>query len=290
MKLNSKKEGRKLGDPKRNRNKKVILMNVGLVLSGVVLTTTVYQFGILPYSRNLERKQTIQELTDSTSEYVQAWKLTKELKQGDTIDIENDLKKVTVSSEGVPQDYIKDKKQIEGLALRLKLSNNTIISSDMLVDMEESVKDSTKNQDYDWIKVHSFAKQGDYVDIHYKKPDGSDYIVASKKKLINLSGSVFSTNLVDEEERAYINNATVAAAVSGGTLYTSLYPDPENQVAATVTYRLNDDIKRMIERDPEVLNKAKAQLKNSNSTAVKKNSNSNSDDTADNGSKPSFAE
>lgn len=290
MKLNAKsgKENRKLGDPKRNKNKKTILINMGLVISGAVLTTGLYQFAILPYTIKLERKQTIAELTDSNAEYVQAWKLNKEnAKQGDSIDIESDLKQVTVSSEGVPKDYIKKKEDIKGKVLRLNISDNTIISSDMFVDMNEAVKDSTKNQDYDWIKVHSFAQQGDYVDIHYKKPDGSDYIVASKKKLVDLSGTVFSINLVDEEERSYINNATVAAALSGGTLYTSIYPDPENQEAAPVTYVLNDQIKNMIEKDPDVLNKAKQQLKSSNSTTVRKSSKSSDEETE---SKPDFAE
>lgn len=271
MKLNSKagKENRKLGDPKK-RNKKIILINIGLILSGAIVTGVIYQGLVVPYVRNDERKQTISEMTDDNAQYVQAWKLTKEFKKGDPIDIEKDLKPITVSSENIPNDYITEKSQLKGLVARIKLGEKTVVSSDMFVDMNESIEDSTKNQDYDWIGVHAFAKQGDYVDIHFKKPDGTDYIVAPKKKLIDLSGSVFSMNLKDEDERWLINSATVEASITGGILYTSIYPDPENQEPAKVTYKINNEIKNMIENNPEVLDKAKTQLKNSNKTTVKK--------------------
>lgn len=274
MKLNSKaaKESRKLGEPRKKRKMKGILINIGLVLLGAVLTIAMYECVVLQYIKDKERQETIKKMTDSNSEYVQAWRLNKEIGKGKPIDIDNDLEQITVSNAGVPKDYIQDKKKMKELVARIGLTENTIISEEMLVDMEQAIQDSTKNQDYDWIKVHSFVKQDDYVDIHYKKPDGTDYIVASKKKLINLTGSVFSINLEDEDERALINNATVAAAISEGTLYTSLYPDPENQVKADVTYRLNDEIKRMIDKDSSVLSNAKEKLKNSsnsNTTATK---------------------
>lgn len=287
MKLNSKagKERRKLGEPNKKRNKKIILLNIGLVFSGAILTIAIYQCVVLNYIRDTERQETIEEITDSNSEYVQAWTLNKEIGQGKQIDIDKDLKQITVSTAGVPTDYIKDKEMIKKLVTRLNLTEHTIISEDMLVDMEQAIKDSTKNQDYDWIKIHAFVKQDDYVDIHYKKLDGSDYIVASKKKLINLNGSVFSTNLEDEDERALINGATVEAAFSGGTLYTSLYPDPENQEAALVTYRVNDTIKKMIEKDPNVLSSAKEKLKSSNSTPAKSSTDKTSNNTSSNSQK-----
>lgn len=301
MKLGSKngKESRKLGEPKKKRNKKIIFLNIGLVVSGAILTTSIYQCVVLPKIIESEHQKTIKEMTDSNSDYVQAWILNKEIKQGDPIDIDKDLEKITVSIAGVPKDYIQDNQKIKKMVTRLKLTENTVLSEDMLIDMNQAVTDSTKNQDYDWIKVHAFAKQGDYVDIHYKKVDGTDYIVASKKKLINLNGSVFSTNLMDEDERALINGATVEASVTGGILYTSIYPDPENQTAATVTYRLNDTIKKIIENDPNVLNSAKEKLKNNNTssennTTVKKTStNNNSNNSNDNENeselKPPFA-
>lgn len=288
MKLNSKatKESRKLGEPRKKRNMKVILINIGLVLSGAALTVAVYQCILLKYIRNSERQQTIAELSKSNSEYVQAWRLKAEIKQGKPIDIDKDLEEITVSSAGVPKDYIQDKQKIKELVTRLNLAENTIISEDMLVDMKQAITDNTKNQDYDWIKVHKFAKQGDYVDIHYKKLDGTDYIVSSKKKLINLDGSIFSTNLEDENERALINGATVEAAFSGGNLYTSIYPDAENQDAAIVTYRLNNTIKSMIDKDPSILTSSKQKLKDNNdntststSTSTNTNTNKNSNNT-----------
>ena len=59
----------------------------------------------------------------------------------------------------------------------------------------------------------------------------------------------------------FINNATVRADVTGGELYLSIYPEPENQNAAEVTYVLDNTIQQAIEKDPNIVIKSADRLK-----------------------------
>jgi len=159
----------------------------------------------------------------------------------------------------------------------------------MLIKVDEEITDPIKNQDYDWIKVHAFLQPNDYVDIHLKEKDGTDTIVASKKKILNLNGTVFAIN-ISEEERAYINNATVKASLMEGELYTSIYPDPENQKPASVTYKLDSEIEEKIKNDPNIVKKSAESMKNNGKEESSSNttSGSNSVKTTNDVEKPNF--
>lgn len=266
-------------------------LNKALKIGAVVLGTTIcicgiYQFIVLDYYSKRVREQTISELTNDDSGFVQAYELkgADKLGKGDAIGNTAIFEKVTRSKNDVPENVITDLSTLKNMVPRIDLLKNTVITKDMFVDMQEAITDSIKNQDFNWIRIHAFIQKGDYVDIHYKELDGNDTIVASKKKVTNLSGNIFSTN-ISEEERMYIFNATVRAAVTGGELYTSIYPDPQNQNAADVTYVLDNKIQAEIDKDPSLINKSTKSLSKNNDSSSK----AEKQDKAKNESKPSFA-
>lgn len=252
------------------KKKRDMALKVGAIALGTTLCVgSIYQFVVLDLYGRKVRENTIVELTNDDSEFVEMYILTEDVLKGKTID-ETNLKKVLQSTDRVPSTYIKDIRELENMSARIDLPKKTALTSDMLIDMEEQITDTVKNQDFNWIKVHTFMNAGDYVDVHYKELDGTDTIVASKKKVINLSGNTFSANIT-EMERAYINNATVKAAICGGDLYLSIYPDPENQNVAQVTYTLDRTIQQQIEKDPNVVNKSANTLINNNKKGVSVN-------------------
>ena len=268
FKFNSRKYGGSSYADKKKRNRYLKLG--GLVLVTVAIVVGAYQFFILKIYAREVRESTITEITSDNSGYVTAYILTDEVKQGDPID-EKLLSRVEKESSQVPDNCIKDLSSLKNTVARIHLSKNTVITGDMLIDMQQEISDVVKNQDFNWIKIHAFLEKGNYVDIHYKQLDGTDNVVAAKKKVINLSGSIFSTNITDLE-REYINNATVRAAVTGGELYTTIYPDPENQNPAEVTYALDRTIQAAIDKDSSIINKSEKTLTKSNeitSTATK---------------------
>lgn len=248
-------------DKKKKKNLKVISITIGAVISVVLI----YQYLVMPYYGNQVRNNTIAELTASEGDYVKVLVLNKDIEKGSEINVNEDIIEITQNSKLIPTNYIESTSNLSELVTRIKLSANTVLSQDMVVKMEEQITDPIKNQDYDWIKVHAFLKQGDYVDIHFREKDGTDTIVASKKKIINLNGRIFAINH-DEKERAYINNATVKASLVGGELYTSIYPDPENQNAAKVTYVMDKEIEEKIKKDPNIVKESVESIKNTNTT------------------------
>lgn len=244
-----------------DKKKRSAALKVGAIILGTTISVVgIYQFVILDYYGNKVRENTIEELTNKESGFVKTYRLTKDITEGTKFEDETLLEEITQNSSVVPETCIKNKSDVKDLVSRIELKKNTIVTYDMLIDMEEQITDEIKNSDFNWIRIHTFLQQGDYVDIHYKEMDGTDTIVASKKKVTNLSGNTFSTN-ISELERAFINNATVRADVTGGELYLSIYPEPENQNAAEVTYVLDNTIQQAIEKDPNIVIKSADRLK-----------------------------
>lgn len=256
MKLGTKKKKYTSYSEEKKNDKAKQLIAVGLITTG--LTVATYQFIVLDKYKSYIREATIKEMTSADSNYAQAYVINAPIEKGATIASEN-LVRINRTLDIVPEGYIQDISEIEGKVTRIALGPQTILTKEMIVSMEEEITDSVKNQDYSYIKVHTFLELGDYVDIHYKAVDGTDTIVSSKKNILDFSGTIFSIN-ISEEERAYINNATVKAAISGGELYTTIYPDPENQNPAIVTYKLDSEIEELIKNDPNIINNSAEKL------------------------------
>ncbi len=286
MKLGVKKK--KYSTYSKEKKKKSNIKIIAIILGTTILVVCIYQFGVMKYYRNKVERETIAKITDSESEYVKAYALNKPIEKGNLITSE-DLVEVTVRKNLVPETYLDNIGKLEGLVTRIGVSTNTVLSTDMLIKVDEEITDPIKNQDYDWIKVHAFLQPNDYVDIHLKEKDGTDTIVASKKKILNLNGTVFAIN-ISEEERAYINNATVKASLMEGELYTSIYPDPENQKPASVTYKLDSEIEEKIKNDPNIVKKSAESMKNNGKEESSSNttSGSNSVKTTNDVEKPNF--
>ena len=226
------------------------------------------------------RENTIAELTNKDGGYITTYVLNKDIGQGQEIK-EEDLIQITQNKDLVPDTCITDLKQLSDMVTRIELKKKSVPTLDMFNNKDDQITDEVKNQDFNWITMHAFLEVDNYVDIHYKEKDGTDYVVAAKKKIINLSGNTFSTNITDEE-RPLINNATVRADVTGGTLYLTIYPEPQNQDAARVTYVLDKNIQEKIESQPEIVQKSAQSLAKKNNTSTSYNTNTSSNSSTQN--------
>lgn len=263
---------------KKKRNQAI---KVGAI---VVITTLcvsgIYQFIVLDFYGKRVRENTIAELTNKDGGYITTYVLNKDIGQGKEIKAE-DLTQITQNKDMVPDSCITDLKQLKDMVTRIELKKKSVPTLDMFNNKDDQITDEVKNQDFNWIRMHAFLEVDNYVDIHYKEKDGTDYVVAAKKKIINLSGNTFSTNITDEE-RPLINNATVRADVTGGTLYLTIYPEPQNQDAARVTYVLDKNIQEKIESQPEIVQKSAQSLAKKNNTSTSYNTNTSSNSSTQN--------
>lgn len=179
-----------------------------------------------------------------------------------------------------------------GLKAKVDLNPGTVLTSDLTYEDEE-IRDDLRSVEYNVITINSQLQTGDYIDIRLRTPDGRSLIVASHKEVtIPQLAGVDSTNCIwidlTEEEILMISCAIVESyQMNGSMLYTTKYVEAGIQEAATVTYVPNDEVRALIERDPNIVQEAKNALLttlNSNSDLVRPGVESavNNEDAADN--------
>lgn len=115
--------------------------------------------------------------------------------------------------------------------------------------------------EYNCVWLSTNLKQYDYVDIRILFPDGTDYIVASKKSLRTVKLEKNNVFLwCTEDEILNINAAIVDANLHGAKIYTTKYVKPEIEEETINTYQPSSNIIDLMNRDPNVLVEAKQAL------------------------------
>lgn len=227
-----------------------ILITIAIVL--------VYQLIVIPKVKSNAEKAVLTKIENQNKDYVSVIVVKDGLKQNSDISAGN-IDRILMPKSKVPASYIKEEEQLKNKVVRVNLDANTILTSNLILEKDNSVTDDLRKQDYEHITLNKNLKQSNYVDIRFKKNDGTDFIVASKKQVLDTQGNMILLNIT-EEERQYINNATVASSLSGGNLYTTIYVDPENQPKAAVTYQLNFNIKSLIDKNPKIVKEAEQDI------------------------------
>ena len=233
----------------------------GLIVSFIIVIGVVmlYQFHIIPQVKKSEKSKILVDLSKEENQ-INIIALNKDINQGELI-TEDMIKTVTYDKELLPTDILKDREEIEDKVARMNLKANTIVTNSMLLEREDVLTSDLRKQDFDHILLNVNLQPGNFIDIRYRKKDGSDFVVASKKKILDRNDGIMITNIT-EKERNYINNSTVLASLTGAVLYTTIYVDPENQPPAKITYEINKNIKEIIEKDPNIIRSSQEELKN----------------------------
>ena len=98
------------------------------------------------------------------------------------------------------------------------------------------------------ISLPADIETGDTVDVRLRMPDGTNYIVVSKKKVTVLDeGGIPSVNTISlelsEGEILMMSNAIVESyMMDGSRLYLTRYVEPGMQAGAITTYVPNGDV------------------------------------------------
>lgn len=245
----------------RIRTKTILLAAAaGAAVIGVFLGGTIvyYEKMKIPKVETAIRNMTIEEIQSLQEEEkekeVPVWILQERIAQGDPID-STKLISITIPESLVPAGAVSTIKDIERNVARIDLEANTLLSQKMMVDVRDKITADLRVQDYSHIQIPLDIAPEQFVDIRLKRPDGSDEVVLSKKKILAVSGTTIWL-AITEEERLYMNTSSVERALIDGSLYTTRYPDPENQPAAIVTYRPDEKILAMMEANPNIVQEA----------------------------------
>lgn len=165
------------------------------------------------------------------------------------------------------------------LVAKIDLGKNTIISANMFTESNEQTKDDMREQEFNMILLPTNLADNDIIDVRLRLPDGTDYIVLSKKRARTQTGlakeedsttssaiktSDYSNTVllnVTEDEILTINAAIVDAyQITGCKLYAIKYTEPGIQKAATATYIPSRATLELIQNDPNIVTEAKNSL------------------------------
>ena len=152
------------------------------------------------------------------------------------------------------------------LVAKVNMNANTLITTELLSKGDNVVQDDVRKQEYNMVVLPIDLTTGDYIDIRLMLPSGQDYIVVSKKEVeIPVIGGVDSEDTIwvnlSEDEILHMSCAIIDAyQINGAKLYATKYTEPGMQVAATPTYPINESTSRLLENDPNILERAMQEL------------------------------
>ena len=156
------------------------------------------------------------------------------------------------------------------LVAKIDLNKNTVMSADMIEESNEKTTDDLREQEYNMLTLPTDLKDNDVIDIRLRIPTGEDYIVQSKKrvKLVGASNggdvSTYANTISIKQSEGDI--LTMSAAIvdayrmKGCKFYATKYTDPGLQNQAQLTYIPSTETEYLIQRDPNIVEKAKAAL------------------------------
>ena len=163
--------------------------------------------------------------------------------------------------------YDEEGNELEVVA-KIDINANTIVTTNMVTTSDNINTDDVRIEQYNMITLPADIETGDTVDVRLRMPDGTNYIVVSKKKVTVLDqGGIPSLNTVSlelsEEEILMMSNAIVEGyMMEGSILYLTEYVEPGMQSGAITTYVPSGEVQNLINNDPNVVAQAKQELLN----------------------------
>jgi len=141
---------------------------------------------------------------------------------------------------------------------KIDLKKNTILTSEMVQTAE--LRNDLRREEYNMITLPVQMEVGDYIDVRLLLPTGFNYIVLSKKEVIDANETTVWLNLTEDEILLMSSAILEAYKINGSKIYATIYTEAGNQTASTITYQPSDNIGVLINSSPNVLKEAKEEL------------------------------
>ena len=177
----------------------------------------------------------------------------------DTTEIIDDTVFQFLDEEGIPiSKYNEDgSEKFKQVMMKVKVPAGSIVTKDMLVEVDEQTTSTQRIQEYTMIQLPSHLKNGQYIDIRMSLPTGQDYIVLAKKRVLGCDAQTVWLK-VDEFEINLMNSAIVESyQITGAKLYATLYSDAGMQEKAVATYTVSRHVFDLMVSNPNILDQAK---------------------------------
>ncbi len=154
------------------------------------------------------------------------------------------------------------------LVAKVTMKKNTLITTELLSKGDNTVQNDVRKQEYNMFVLPMDLQTGDYIDVRIMLPSGQDYIVVAKKEveIPNVGGTDSEDTIwinLSEDEILHMSCAIVDAyKINGAKLYVTKYTEAGMQDAATPTYPANESTTTLLQKDPNILEKAMNEIRN----------------------------
>ncbi len=243
-------------NPMQRKANNYLLMGIlgTLIVTGVII-------GFLYMQLNKLKQENKARETTQKSVYV----VTQDIKSGEAVEGNISIKEIEPA--GLPSDALTGTAEItEKTIAKIDLKKGTVVTQSMVQESDEATTNGLRRQEYNVIILPSQIETGDYIDVRVRFSDGTDYIVASKKKVtIPEIEGVPSANTIqinmDESEMLVMSCAIIDAYQDlGSLLYATTYVDPGLQTSVTPTYAPSGLVQNEIRINPNIEQEAKNAL------------------------------
>lgn len=224
---------------KMKRNSTLTGLLIGLII-GLILCAVLYLFLTTAGSNMIKG--------ESKTVYI----LGVNAKSGETIPLANILTK-NMSVEDIPADAITTATPITtDVIAKIDLTAGTTLTVGMLNPADTTVTNDLRQQEYNMVALPTYLEPGQFIDIRLQLPNGGDYIVVSKKKVLDCNASTIWLNMYEEEIELMSNAIIEYYIMAGSKLYATKYTDPGIQAAAVGTYVPNGTVAELISSNPNI--------------------------------------
>jgi len=238
---------------RKARNSFLLGMLIMLIIAAIIIG---FLFMLLIKEKNQNKQESVQLV------YV----LTADVESGGIIDgsmVTTAQVPVTAASSTTIKSFpLFDDETGDEIAMKSKLDlkAGTVLTEEMLYENDIELRDDLRKQEYNMIVLPIQMEIGDYIDIRLKLPTGANYIVASKKEVIDANETTVWLNMTEDEILLMSNAIVEAYKMNGAKLDATIYTEPGIQEAATVTYQPSNNIGVLINSNPNVIQEAKTEL------------------------------
>lgn len=245
---------------RRARNSFLIGFLVALIIMALVVVFLLTRIKAL----NEEKEALINERSEAIV-------CTTDLDSGAVVTFEGNFTQKTVITD-VPRsemvsiddflDETEDGSEAKEVTMKIAVPSGTIVTKDMIQDSTDILSDTQRIQEYNMILLPSHLKNGDYVDVRLSLPNGQDYIVLTKKRVLGTDATTVWFKL-DEMEINLLNSAIVESyTINGSKLYAIEYVEPGLQEPTIKTYTVSQDVFNLINSNPNILEEVKREYMN----------------------------
>lgn len=247
-------------NPMQRKSRNSFLL--GMVLT-LLITSIIIAFLFLQLTK---LKQEADELEKS---YVTAYVLQSDIESGINI-TSSDVVPARISTKMLPSDFISSSDLTETTIAKVSLKAGTVLTSSIIEDSGEQTTKDIRMQEYNMLVLPTQLKTDDYIDIRWMLPNGQDYIVASKKRVMDCNENTVWLKMSEDEILTMSGAIVEAYTVTGSKLYAVKYVEPGMQETAVATYMPSNDVINLINSDKNITSEAIKALSDRYTEALRK--------------------